>query len=98
MSNPQKRVSILLKESQYQELTNKGVNLSGLVRDLLDDYLSEHKITISVGVETKDLYELVISNTGSSDEDLEKYLKQGLKSLLKDKIHLMQKIVSDLDD
>lgn len=97
MSKTQKRISLLLREEQYNVISEKGINLSGLVRDLLDDYLSEHKITISVGEETKDLYDLVISNTGSSDEDLEVYLKQGLKDLLKDKIKVMQKLVDDID-
>lgn len=97
MANNQKRVSILLREEQHNIINEKGINLSGLVRDLLDDYFSEHKITISVGEETKDLYELVISNTGSSDEDLEAYIKQGLKSMLKDKIKVMQKIVNDIN-
>lgn len=96
MSKAQKRISLLLREEQYDIISEKGINLSGLVRDLLDDYLSEHKITIAVGEETKDLYDLVISNTGSSDEDLEVYLKEGLKALLKDKIKVMQKLVDDI--
>lgn len=96
MGGNQKRISLLLREEQYDQISSKGINLSGLVRDLLDDYLSEHKITISVGEETKDLYDMVISNTGSSDEDLEVYLKQGLKDLLQDKIKIMQKIVDDI--
>jgi hypothetical protein len=97
VSGNQKRISLLLREEQYTEISEKGINLSGLVRDLLDDYLSEHKITISVGEETKDLYDMVISNTGSSDEDLEGYLKQGLKDMLKDKIKVMQKIVDEIN-
>ncbi|MGB0454547.1 MAG: hypothetical protein ACPGJV_12640 [Bacteriovoracaceae bacterium] len=87
-----KRVSVLLREDQHQTLSDMGLNVSGLIRDLLDDYLSEHKVTIAVGEETKELYDLVISNTGSSDQELEKYLKQGLKSLVQDKIEMMKNL------
>ncbi len=89
-----KRISLMLREDQYNKVTEAGLNLSGLVRDLLDDYLSEHKITLSVTEETKSLYDLIVSNTGSTDEDVEKYLKNTLKLLLKDRIKAMQELES----
>ena len=92
MSQSLKRVSLMIREDQHQKLTKKGLNASGLFRDLLDDYLSEHKITISVSEETKELYDMIISNTASSDSELEKYLKDSLKSLLKEKIDYMIEI------
>lgn len=92
-----KRVSLMIREDQHQRLSSRGLNASGLFRDLLDDYLSEYKITISVSQETKDLYDTIISNTSSSDEDLEKYLREGLKSLLKEKIDYMVGIHKSLD-
>lgn len=87
-----KRISLLLREDQYQKITDDGLNLSGLVRDLIDDHLSEHKITLSVTEETRQLYDLIVSNTGSTDEDLEKYLKDTLKMLLSDRIKSMQEL------
>ena len=96
MSKNLKRISLMIREDQYDVVVNKGLNLSGLVRDLLDDYLSEHKITLSVTGETKELYDLIISNTGSTDEDIEVYLKDTLKLLLSDKIKSMQKLEQDL--
>lgn len=91
-----KRISLMIREVQYEKLNSAGINLSGLIRDLVDDYLSEHKIILSVTEETKQLYDLIISNTGSTDEDLEQYLKTGLKDLLKDKIKSMQKLEEQL--
>lgn len=91
-----KRISLMIREEQYEKLNSAGINLSGLIRDLVDDYLSEHKIILSVTEETKQLYDLIISNTGSTDEDLEQYLKTGLKDLLKDKIKSMQKLEEKL--
>lgn len=96
MTQSLKRVSLLLREQQYQKLNDKGLNVSGLVRDLLDDFLSEHKITINVTENTKQLYDTIISNTGSTDEDLEKYLRTSLKELLSDKIKAMQKLEQGL--
>jgi hypothetical protein len=89
-----KRVSLMIREDQYDKVVSAGLNLSGLVRDLVDDYLSEHKITLSVTEETKQLYDLIVSNTGSTDEDVEKYLKSTLKLLLKDRIKQMQELES----
>lgn len=89
-----KRISLMIREDQYNTVTEAGLNLSGLIRDLIDDYLSEHKITLSVTEETKSLYDLIVSNTGSTDEDVEKYLKSTLKLLLKDRIKAMQELES----
>ena len=86
----------MIREDQYSQLSEQGINLSGLLRDLLDDHLSEHKITMSVTEETRELYDLVIANTGSTDVDLEHYLKDSLKLLLSDKIKAMQKLEKQL--
>ncbi|TNF29618.1 MAG: hypothetical protein EP319_06870 [Deltaproteobacteria bacterium] len=96
MSSELKRISLMIREDQYLGLSSSGINLSGLIRDLIDDYLSEHKIVVSVSEETKQLYDLIISNTGSTDVDLEEYLKKGLKELLRDKIKSMQDLEKQL--
>lgn len=93
-----KRVSLMLRDDQYEQVNEEGLNLSGLIRDLLDDHFSEHKITLSVTEETKKLYDLIVSNTGSTDEDVEKYLKNTLKLLLKDRIKAMQELESSVFD
>jgi post-segregation antitoxin (ccd killing protein) len=92
MENSLKRISVMIREDQYNQLNQKGLNLSGLVRDLIDDHLSEHKITLSVSEETMGLYNLIVSNTGSTDLDVEHYLKDTLKLLLRDKIKNMQEL------
>lgn len=96
MSSELKRISLMIREDQYMGVNASGINLSGLIRDLIDDYLSEHKIVVSVSKETKELYDLIISNTGSTDIDLEEYLKKGLKDLLRDKIKSMQDLEKQL--
>lgn len=87
-----KRISIMIREDQIAELSNRNLNLSGLIRDLLDDHLSNHAITLSVSEETKKVYDKIVSNTGSTDQDVEVYLKDSLKALLKDKINEMMSL------
>ncbi|SMF25280.1 hypothetical protein [Pseudobacteriovorax antillogorgiicola] len=90
MDKSLKRISLLVRDDQYEALNQKGLNLSGLVRDLIDDYLSDHKITLSVSEDTRSLYDRIISNSGSSDQDLEVYFRQALEGLLDAKIKEMQ--------
>ena len=96
MSQSLKRINLMIREDQAEKLTSMGLNVSGLVRDLIDDYLSEHKITLSVSEETRALYSKVISNTGSTDEDVEVYLKQSLHQLLKEKIKTMVQLEKEI--
>lgn len=96
MDQPLKRISVMIRDDQYEAISKKGLNLSGLVRDLVDDHLSEHRITLSVSEDTRSLYNQIVSNTGSSDMDIEKYLKDALKEMLNDKIVAMQELQKSL--
>ncbi len=91
-----KRISVNIRKDQYENLTSQGLNVCGLVRDLIDDYISEHKIVLTVTEETAKLYGMVISQTGSSDEDLEIPVRAALKELLRQKIQEMQKLEKSL--
>lgn len=91
-----RRISLMVREDQHQQLLDSGLNVSGLIRDLIDDYLSHFKITLSVTEETRKIYDRVVSNTGATDGDLEKYLVKGLKELLKVRIQEMQDLEKNL--
>ncbi|MEM7645742.1 MAG: hypothetical protein AAF203_02430 [Pseudomonadota bacterium] len=86
----------MVREDQHQKLLDSGLNVSGLVRDLIDDYLSDFKITLSVSEETREIYDKVVSNTGATDADLEKYIVKALKELLKIRIRQMQDLQEKL--
>jgi hypothetical protein len=86
----------MMREDQHQHLVNSGLNVSGLIRDLVDDYLSEYKITLSVTEETRKIYDKVVSNTGATDADLEKYIVKALKELLRIRIKEMQDLEKKL--
>ncbi len=92
MQDQVKRISLMIGEDQHRLLQAKGLNVSGLVRDLIADYLSEHSITLAVSDETKSLYEQIVANTGTSDECLEPYLRTALEKLLEKKISEMQNL------
>jgi hypothetical protein len=87
-----KRISLMIKTEQYDQLNESGINTSGLVRDLIDDYLSDYKITVSVTEETRLLYDKIVSNTGSTDDEVEVYFRDALKRMLNDKIDEMKKL------
>lgn len=96
MSKELRRISLMMREDQHQKLVDSGLNVSGLIRDLVDDYLSDFKITLSVTEETRQIYDRVVSNTGATDADLEKYIVKALKELLTARIEEMQKLEKTL--
>ena len=87
-----KRISLLIRDDQYEALGKRGLNLSGLVRDMIDDYLSAHTITISVTDKTRELYDRIVANTGTTDADIERSFKESLGAILKEKIKEMQSL------
>lgn len=92
-----KRISVTIDPEQHDQLHDMGVNVSGLIRDLIQDYLSHDKIELSVSEDFKSIYNQVISNTGATDNELEPYLMKALKLYLKEKLKAIQKLEKTLD-
>ena len=80
-----KRVNILVRPDQHQQVMSAGLNMSGLIRGLLDDHFSEEKIVLSVSPRVKEVYRLLISNLGAEDRELEIYFLEALDKFLADK-------------
>lgn len=89
-----KRINILVRQSQYERVQNAGLNLSGLVRDLLDDRFSHRKVVLAVSPEVRALYDEVISNFGATDSDLERALIRSLEALLKEKQEAISNVLA----
>ena len=87
-----KRISLFIGEDQYNEIMKRGLNLSWLLRDLIDDYLSEKKIVLDVSNETLELYQKITGATAALDDEFEPFFKEALHSFLKNKIESMQKL------
>ncbi len=98
MEGGYKRVNVMIGEEQYRTLSDQGINVSGLIRDLIGDHLSDNVITLQVSEETRQIYDTVISNTGSDDRELETHFRVSLASLLEEKIADMRALHQRLVD
>jgi hypothetical protein len=87
-----KRISLFIGEDQYQAIADKGLNLSWLLRDLIDDFFSQKKITLDVGDETLELYQKIVNSTGALDKEFEPFFREALHQMLKTRIESMQKL------
>ncbi len=96
MQDDFKRVNVLITAEQHAKVGKLGLNLSGLVRDLLDDHFSESHITVSLSSRVRGLYDQVVSNLGASDKDLEPYLADALDRFLADKGREIQRMRGQL--
>lgn len=92
MNDEFRRISLMIREDQHLRLSETDLNMSALIRSLIDDHFSESKITLAVSEETAQLYRQVVSNTGSTDADVEPYLRAALKRMLKDRITQMERL------
>ncbi len=86
------RVSMMIRRDQHDQLQGMGVNISGYIRDLIDDRLSNNTIVLTVGDDTKMLYDQIISHSGEHDRELEPYLRDALRTMLEEKIKQMQEL------
>lgn len=98
MNTDMRRISLVIREDQYHQLTAAKVNVSGLIRDLIDDHYSRHSITINVTEETRALYDHVVSRAPDGDKEIEPYLKTALHAMLKDKIRQMEQLEKSLEE
>lgn len=92
MSTDLKSVCLMIRKDQHDKLQEMKVNISGFVRDMIDDRLSDHIIVMNVAPETRELYDRVISMSSNGDADLEPYLRAALKNMLKEHIEQMQSL------
>ena len=92
MEKRYRRLNITILDDQYETLQQQGLNISGLIRDLLGDHLSGSTVTIQVGEETRELYNRIVSNTGATDQEIEVHLKAALARVLQQKIVEMQEL------
>jgi len=87
-----KRVNILIRPDHYDQIVQRNLSLSGLLRDLLDDHFSDTTIVLSVSKESKQMYDHIISNFGASDHDLAEYVIRALDEFLVDKGKEIEKL------
>lgn len=87
-----KRINITVKAEQYEKVAELGLNMSGLIRGLLDDHFSDQKIVFAVSPKVKQIYQQVISNFGGDDKELEKYFLEALDTYLREKTQQIESL------
>ena len=91
-----RRVNVLIRQDQHDEIMKRGLSVSGLIRDLLDDRFSETTITLSVPKENKLMYDNIVSNFGVSDEELALYVVEALDGFLEHKEKEIERLRAEL--
>ena len=95
--SPIKRISIMVREDQYEQLSQRGLNISAFIRDLIEDHFSEDVITLRVTKKSKALYDRVVSNTGATDAEIEPFLADVLRKLLDQRLSKIKVLKSELE-
>lgn len=105
MDEKYKRINILIRPDQHDKVLKTGLSLSGLVRDLLDDRFNDNKITLSMSRKSRKIYDVIVSNFGAGDEELEHFFVEALDRFLEtrsgdiDKLRQqLQELKETLDD
>ena len=81
-----RRINITIREDQYRLIAEHRLSISGLIRDLIDDRFAATKAVINPSKEGKALYDMLVSNFGLHDSDLEIYFLHALDSYLGKKL------------
>lgn len=98
MEDKFKRVNILIRPDQHENIVQSGLSLSGLVRDLLDDRFNENKITLSMSRRSKRLYDNIVSNFGVGDQELERFFVEALDRFLVERSKEIDTLRGELQD
>jgi hypothetical protein len=93
-----KRINILIRPDQHQKVIDSGLSLSGLVRDLLTDRFNDNKITLSLGKKSRKLYDIIVSNFGAGDEELEHFFVEALDRFLQARAGEIDKLRAQLQE
>jgi len=95
-ADPSRRINITMLESQHDELVRRGVNVSGLIRELVDQYLSGRSITLEVDPETRQLYEEAVVRSGATPADVTARLRRMMSDLLDDRLKELEALRREL--
>lgn len=82
-----KRVNVIIPESYHQEIQERGLKLSGVVREALEDQLNPDTITLSVTKEIHDLYMQLFSMSECNDADFAPFLRKALTEYVEEIIN-----------
>ena len=96
MAKDIKSICLVIRRDQYETLHNMNINISGFIRDVIDDRLSDRTIILNVHPETRHLYDQIVSSSPQGDRDIEPYLREALKKMLSDRIEAIKALQESL--
>ena len=96
MAKDTKSICLVIRNDQYDRLQEMNINVSGFIRDIIDDRLSDHNITLNVSPETRSLYNQIVSTSPKGDADIEPHLRDALKKMLEERIKEMKTLQESL--
>jgi hypothetical protein len=96
MSEKMKSICLIIRYDQYQHLQDMNINVSGFIRDIIDDRLSNNTVVLNVSVDTRLLYDKIVSSSPKGDIDIEPYFREALKKMLEKRIEDMKGVHESL--
>lgn len=96
MNQDLKSICVMIRKDQHDQLHDLKLNISGFIRDMIDDRLSNQMITLTVTPETKEMYDRIVSMSPDGDANLEPFLREAMKNMLKDHIEKIKFLYDSL--
>jgi fructose-1,6-bisphosphatase len=96
MSEKMKSICLVIRHDQYDHLQHMNINVSGFIRDIIDDRLSNNTVVLNVSVDTRLLYDKIVSSSPKGDIDIEPYFREALKKMLEKRIEDMKGVHESL--
>jgi hypothetical protein len=96
MNQDLKSICVMIRKDQHDQLHDLKLNISGFIRDMIDDRLSNQMITLTVTPETKEMYDRIVSMSPDGDANLEPFLREAMKNMLKDHIEKIKSLYDSL--
>ncbi|MDD0853457.1 hypothetical protein HBN50_10125 [Halobacteriovorax sp. GB3] len=84
MKKKMKRCNVIIPEDYHEAISKRGLKLSGVIREALEDQLNPNTITLSVSEEVHSIYMELFNDARADDKDFEPYLKRALKEYVND--------------
>lgn len=82
MKDEMKRVNIIIPKKYQEEVQARGLKLSAVIREALEDQLNPQTITLSVSETTHKLYMELFNDQQCSDSDFEPFLKEAMEKYI----------------
>jgi hypothetical protein len=92
------RINITIRKEQHDLVVGRGLSLSTLIRDLIDDRFSSNKVILNLSPEGKKMYDVIVGSFGVHDSDLEPVFIKALEDFMEKRIELLSKLKDNIKE